>query len=210
MPPVRIPSPVGPLEGLLEIVPSPAAPVGAVICHPHPLRGGTMYNKVTDRMALALRTCGVTTLRFNFRGVGDSSGRYDDGHGEEEDVHAALTFLLGHLQFEHLILAGFSFGAWVSLKVGAIRDDLHAQLAVGVPTELYHFDGETAIRHPVLFIQGEHDEFGSPASVDTLSRRVAPGSDTAVIAGANHLFTGKLRPLVNTIVGRFQGLCPPA
>src|SRR5690242_2557571 len=111
-----LPAPHGRLEGMLWDVPRAFA--AAVVCHPHPQQGGTMHAHVPYRIARALRDAGAITLRFNFRGVGRSTGSYADGQGELEDVRAALDFLQARSPGLPLWVAGFSFGAWVGLREG--------------------------------------------------------------------------------------------
>ena len=122
-----IPAPHGLLEGLLRLPDGMAASASdgearpahaAVVCHPHPQFGGTMHNKVVFRLAAALVEHGIPALRFNFRGVGRSTGSYDEGRGEADDVRAALAALAARYPGVPLLLAGFSFGAWVGLPVG--------------------------------------------------------------------------------------------
>src|SRR5262245_9615621 len=111
-----LPAPHGQLEALLS-VPAEAPRFSALICHPHPLYGGTLHNKVVYHSGKALSALGGVVLRFNFRGVGSSTGRYDEGRGETEDVRAALDYLCEHHSGPYL-LAGFSFGSWVGVPVG--------------------------------------------------------------------------------------------
>jgi alpha/beta superfamily hydrolase len=201
---VNIPSPAGSLEGLLEI---PAAYDGewaAVICHPHPLYGGTMRHKVPDRMAAALRTCGAAVLRFNFRGVGRSTGEHDGGAGEEEDLGAAWTFIRQRTNATRLILGGFSFGAWVALKTAERLSGLQYLLAAGCPVELYDFSFIRRIRIPLLLVQGDRDDYGCPAGMRTLVRLADGRASLVIIEGADHTFTRRLTRLTRAIVEYFR------
>src|SRR5690242_17874469 len=131
---VNIPTAQGHLEGILKPVEEQAQPACvALVCHPHPLYGGTMHNKVVFQVAQALRAINIPALRFNFRGVGRSSGSYDEGRGEADDVRYALEFLSRRYPGIPAIIAGFSFGSWVGLRVGANDDRVQALIGLGVP-----------------------------------------------------------------------------
>jgi alpha/beta superfamily hydrolase len=208
--PVTIPSPSGSLEGLLEIPPAYTGEWASVICHPHPLYGGTMRHKVPARMAAALRACGAATLRFNFRGVGRSSGIHDNGRGEEDDVRAAWTFIREKTAATRLVLGGFSFGAWVALKASAGLPDLRYLLAVGCPADLYDCSFVVDIRVPLLLVQGREDQFGDEAAVAALARLNSRHVSTAIIDGADHTFTRKLTPLTSAVIRHFQPRLAPS
>src|ERR1051326_5967971 len=132
---VDIPAPHGRLEGLLRLPDEAAEPprLAAVVCHPHPLFGGTMHNKTVFRLATALNEVGIPTLRFNFRGVGLSSGSYDEGRGEQDDIRSALDELEQRFPNVALCVAGFSFGAWTGLAVGCAEARVRQLVGVGVP-----------------------------------------------------------------------------
>jgi alpha/beta superfamily hydrolase len=132
----------------------------ALVLHPHPLGGGTMHNKVVFRAAAALNDAGLTTLRINFRGVGQSTGSHDEGDGEREDVRSGLDYLAQNYPNDEITLCGFSFGARVGLEVG-IKDERVARLiSIGTPVNKYDFDFLAECRKPILFVHGEHDEYG--------------------------------------------------
>src|SRR5436190_23830623 len=134
---VAIPVEHGQLEGILREAPSAVA--AAVVCHPHPRGGGTMNNNVVYRAAKALVAGGVSALRFNFRGVGASTGAYADGVGEEEDVRAAIDFLRGHAPGLPIWITGVSFGARVGLKVGAHDDDVAKLFGIGLALRMFDY-----------------------------------------------------------------------
>ena len=134
---VSIPAGHGHLEGILREASSAVA--AAVVCHPHPRGGGTMNNNVVYRAAKALVAGGVTALRFNFRGVGASTGSHDDGVGEEDDVRAALDFLRAHAPGLPIWIAGFSFGARVGLTVGARSDDVVKLMGIGLALRMFDY-----------------------------------------------------------------------
>ncbi|MFQ5778499.1 MAG: alpha/beta hydrolase, partial [Terriglobia bacterium] len=149
-----LPGPAGKLEALWE-EPQPArAGLAGLICHPHPLYGGTFHNKVVHHTALALQELGLPVLRFNFRGAGQSEGKHDKGRGEADDVRAALAHLTGKIPSARIILAGFSFGAWVGLRVGCEDARVEALVGVGLPADNDDFSYLAACPKPKLFVQG--------------------------------------------------------
>jgi alpha/beta superfamily hydrolase len=174
------------LEARLE---QPAgATRAAVICHPHPLHGGSMDNNVVDALAAACRDAGCATLRFNFRGVGGSDGGYGDFRGECDDARAAIAFLRERTGDLPVVLAGYSFGAMVALQVAAEHPAVTRVVAVAPPLAM----GEVAVpaRVPTLVLAGDRDSYCPPAAVATYAARLAPGSASRVLAGADHFFGG--------------------
>ncbi len=190
---LRFPAPHGSLEGLLQLPETPR--FAAVVCHPHPLYGGTMDNNVVYRAARALEEAGAAVLRFNFRGVGGSTGSYSQGVGEEEDVLSALDFLAGRHPGLELWLAGFSFGARVGLAVGARDPRVKKLLGIGLPLTIFDFPFLASSPKPKAFVQGEHDEFGAAEPVRALVARMPEPMSLEVVPAASHLFPGKLREL---------------
>ncbi len=186
---VDIPAPHGRLEGLLWTVDCPRA--AAVVCHPHPQHGGTMHNHVTYRIAQAFRDAGVSALRFNFRGVGSSTGSYDEGRGELEDAKAALDFIAQQLPGEPITSAGFSFGSRIALKLAADAR-VRKVLAVGLAVDLFDFDFIKSLEKPKAFIQADRDEYGSLAKVKALLAEVRPPKKLFVVPECDHLATGRL------------------
>jgi hypothetical protein len=201
---VQIPSPVGPLEGILEMPPHYTGSAGAVVAHPHPLYGGTMRNKVVARLAVALLEAGAAVVRFNFRGVEGSGGAHDRGDGERDDVLAALDFLGRKAAPRVRMLAGFSFGAWVSARVAVSRPDLPWLLSVGSPLGMYDYRFIDDCPQAVLFVQGDRDEFGSVAEIAGLCRPGQPARSMVVVKGADHFFTGRLRALQEAVCRHYQ------
>ena len=199
------PGPSGRLEGLWKET-SGDAIGSAVFAHPHPRQGGTMHSKVVFRAARALGACGYATLRFNFRGVGLSDGRYDAGSGEIEDYRAALDEAQrrGGLP---IVAGGFSFGAAVALR--AIESDARVSAFVGVGLPLATETGAGLPRPsvPALFVAGERDAFGPPG----LLRDFAGDSGRiVVVAGADHFLEGKLETLETVITRFFEDSRVPA
>ena len=130
----RIAGPAGRLESLLEEPADGAPRCAALVCHPHPQHGGTMHNKVVYRLARGLRTAGCVVLRFNYRGVNLSEGVYDHGIGETEDARTCLEWLRARYPQLPALIAGFSFGSRIALRIGAQRPDLKKIIAAGFPT----------------------------------------------------------------------------
>lgn len=178
----------------------------AVVCHPHPLHGGTMHTKAVYRAAQALNEAGLVALRFNFRGVGASTGQYEEGFGEREDVRAALDWLEEHYAGLPLVVGGFSFGSMVGLNVGARDDRVVALLGLGLPIRRldydYEFLGETS--KPLLVVQGEEDEFGSGSEVADLLEGLGAHITLVRISASDHYFTGRLDELRAAVRGYFQ------
>jgi uncharacterized protein len=187
--------PAGNLEALLER-PEDIAPRGlALICHPHPLFGGTMHNKVVHRVARALRNSGHIVLRFNFRGVGKSAGRHDLGVGEIEDARASLGWLRDRHPGLPYILAGFSFGSRVVLSLGCAMADAEKLIALGFPAKRDPLGvlGECSV--PKVFIQSTHDEYGPPPEMHALYAQVADPKRLIWVEAEDHFFAGGLDEL---------------
>ena len=196
-----IPVEHGQLEAILK-EPREGGPKGvALVLHPHPLGGGTMHNKVVFRAAAALNDAGLTVLRINFRGVGQSTGEHDDGRGEQDDVRAGLNYLAQHYPGQRIFLCGFSFGAAVGLTVGITDPRVASLIGIGVPLKKYEFNFLAACRKPLLLVHGEHDEYGD---VETLRKLVAELETNVpvrlvVIPGAGHFFDNELDELKRVI-----------
>lgn len=190
-----LPGPAGKLEALWE-EPQPArADLAGMVCHPHPLYGGTMHNKVVHHTALALQEHGLPVLRFNFRGAGQSEGKHDRGRGEADDVRAALAYLARKVPGARIILAGFSFGAWVGLRVGCEDARVEALVGVGLPADNNDLSYLAECPKPKLFVQGTRDQFGSRSSVKALAAQAAAPKELVWIEGADHFFSGHLDQL---------------
>jgi hypothetical protein len=203
---IFIPGPAGRLEALFWNSAHGAPSVAAVVCHPHPLFGGTMHNKVVYQIARTFDRLGVPALRFNFRGVGLSAGEHDRGRGEQDDVRAALDFLAGEFSGVPLMVAGFSFGCWVGLRVGCADSRAVELVGLGAPVNNSDMSYLVDCAKPRLFIQGEKDQFGAPAKLEELvaSFPEAARRDTRVevVPGADHFFAGKLE-LVDAALTRW-------
>jgi uncharacterized protein len=188
--------PVGRLEAILW-TPTRAGvpPLAAVLCHPHPLFGGTLHNKVVYQAAKSLDALGIPVLRFNFRGAGMSAGEHDRGIGERGDVRAAIDFLAAEYPKIPLLLGGFSFGSWVGLSVGCEDSRVQELLALGIPVNSSDFNYMESCAKPKLIVQGTNDEFGSWEKVESVVARMAGETRLYFVQGADHFFTGHLDEL---------------
>jgi alpha/beta superfamily hydrolase len=195
-----IPASIGQLEAILKEPTNDVRGV-ALVCHPHPLGGGTMHNKVVYRAAAGLVEAGLITLRFNFRGVGNSSGEHDDGNGEKDDVKDALNYLSENYPNQPITFAGFSFGSKVGTEV-ALDDQRIARLvSIGTPVDKYDFSFLKQCRKPILFVHGDRDEFGSIESLNSLVAQVAENTETKLVVFENcgHFFDKHLEELKDAV-----------
>lgn len=191
---LSIGGPAGPLEAVTTCPASPACAV-AVICHPHPLHGGTMHNKVVHTLARSFGELGLATVRFNFRGIGSSAGAYGRGAGEAEDALAVLKWVQAHRPQDQIWLAGFSFGAYIALRVAA--EFPVAQLVlVAPPVHLHDELGAPRVpRVPMLVLQGEQDEVVSAEAVKDWLNSLSPRPAMRLFPGVGHYFHGRLNDL---------------
>ncbi len=190
---INIPTAQGHLEGILKPEEERSQPryVG-IACHPHPLYAGTMHNKVVFRVAQALQSLNIPALRFNFRGIGHSTGTYDEGRGEKDDVRYALDFLSRRYPGIPAIIAGFSFGSYVGMRVAAVDDRAQAMIGLGVPARMFGDDTLQGCHKPKLLIHGTNDEVAPyDLAVQWFEQVPAPKSMVAV-EGADHFFQGQL------------------
>lgn len=187
--------PAGRLEAILWTPSLVRAPLSAVVCHPHPLFGGTMHNKVVYQAAKSLDALGLPVLRFNFRGAGLSAGEHAHGSGELDDVRAALDFLTAQFPGAPVLLAGFSFGAWVGLRVGCLDQRVSHLIGLGIPVNNTDFSFLRRCQKPKLFVHGSDDEFGAIAKVKALVDSLAGEKHLVEVQGVNHFFVGKLGEL---------------
>jgi uncharacterized protein len=196
-----LPGPAGRLEAILWTPPADhISPFAAVVCHPHPLFGGTMHNKVAYQAAKSLSALGLAVLRFNFRGTGLSAGQHNRGIGERGDVRAALDFLHAEFRDAELLVAGFSFGSMVGLRVGCEDKRVVRLIGLGVPVNNTDFSFLRECAKPKLFVHGEHDEHGALRAVRELFLTL-PGENLLVdVPGADHFFVGKLDQVDRAIV----------
>ena len=189
---LHIKGPAGTLEALLD-KPKGHARAAAVFAHPLPTEGGTMHTKAVYQGSKALARIGVASLRFNFRGVGRSGGSWDEGRGERDDYRAALDYMAAHYPHVPLWAAGFSFGSWIGLEIGAVDDRVKALIGVAPPVESpgYEFPNTRVSTKPKFFVQGERDEICPLAALRRFYAALPEPKELAVIEGADHLFDGK-------------------
>jgi uncharacterized protein len=191
---ISIPGPAGTLEGILNLPDERNGEV-AIVCHPHPLHGGTMHTHVVFHIAKALRERGFAVLRFNFRGVGRSTGSYDEGRGEQDDVRAALEFMSARYPDAPVLMAGFSFGSVMATKVSQTDPRVHACIAVGLPVHERPTAYLSEVRKPLYVIQGGGDPYGSPAQVQQALRQVPALYELHEIPQGEHFFNEQLSTL---------------
>ncbi|HZF40042.1 MAG TPA: alpha/beta fold hydrolase [Blastocatellia bacterium] len=187
--------PAGRLEALLNVG-SAAATHAAVVCHPHPLFGGTLHNKVVFHAAKALHGFGWPVLRFNFRGTGLSEGEHDNGQGEVEDVRTGLEWLTREFNLP-LVFCGFSFGAAVGLRAAAGDDRVVGLIGLGTPVtpvedRAYDLGFLQTCTQPKLFCSGDRDQFGPRAKLEAFLAALPEPKQLTLIAGADHFFEGRL------------------
>jgi hypothetical protein len=217
---VSLPGPVGRLEALLNEG-SPEAPFTALVCHPHPAGGGTMHNKVVYHAMKVLNDeqwgFRWPTLRFNFRGTGVSQGNHD-GHDESDDVQAALAWLQSEFQ-RPIVVAGFSFGAFMALKACCLHKpaaDVRALALLGLPTRIEGRPGAREISYsflpkctlPKLFLSGDNDQFAPSADLRHVAESALEPKQLALIPGADHFFTGQIEPMQQALSGWLHGYFP--
>ena len=201
--------PAGSLEALLdepERLDASGVPKAAVVfAHPHPQFGGTMHTKVVYRGAKGLARIGCAVLRFNFRGVGRSAGTFDQGEGEKEDFKAALDYMTTRSPQVPLWAAGFSFGAWVALEVGAVDDRVSTLVGISPPVTTsisghdYTFENTLRSTKPKFFVQGEADEVCPLEGMWAFYGKLQEPKELVVIDGADHLFEGKAQEVGDTL-----------
>jgi uncharacterized protein len=191
--------PAGRLEALLWTVPNEDPPLAAVVCHPHPLFSGTMHNKVVYRAAQALHLRGIPVLRFNFRGAGQSGGVHDRGKGEQDDVRAALDYLATEFPRTAILLAGFSFGSMVGLRVGCADQRVSDLIGLGLPVDHSDLTYLRGCAKPKLIVQGGDDQFGSRINVAELFATLPEPKRLVIIEGADHFFAGQLEKVRTAI-----------
>jgi len=218
MPLREIPGPVGQLEALLDEPPavggvnedglverglSEGLRAAVVLAHPHPQYGGTMHTKVVFQAAKAFRRIGCAVLRFNFRGTGMSAGAYDEGRGEMDDFRAAIAFMRRQYPDAPLWAAGMSFGAWISLTVGASDPHVTTLLGIAPPLSRYDFEPVRTSGKPKFFIQGERDELCPLKEMQEFYARAADPKELIVIDAADHLFDGKTSEVADAVEDLF-------
>jgi uncharacterized protein len=196
---LSIPGPAGRLEAVLETPPDADPQRLAVICHPHPVYGGTMTNKVVHMLAKACNDLGVAAIRFNYRGVGASEGAYDDGRGETLDTLAVIRWAQTRSPGARLWLGGFSFGGTIALKAAA---QTQPERIVTVAPAIQRVDvSRVALPScPWLLVQGDQDELVNAQQVQAWAATLTPAPELAVLPGVDHFFHGRLNELREVVV----------
>ncbi len=179
--------------------------MAAVVCHPHPLFGGTMHNKVVYQAAKSLDTLGLAVLRFNFRGTGMSEGKHDRGEGERGDVRAALDFLASEFPAIPLLVAGFSFGCWVGLRVGCEDPRVRLLIGLGPPVNNTDFSYLAHCEKLKLFVLGANDIYGAPDKLKSVVSAAAGENKVVIVDDADHFFVGKLDQVDAAIANWMSG-----
>ena len=189
--------------------PGEERPATIVICHPHPLHGGTMHNKVVTILERSMRELGLRTVRFNFRGVGGSEGEHDDGYGETDDLFAVVEWVRRTRPDDELWLGGFSFGSYIALRA-ALNLDIGQLILIAPPADRYEFD---ALRHPEcpwLVIQGDEDEVVSIEVVESWIGTLKPAPELIVMKEADHFFHRRLMDLRGLLKNGVREQLPPS
>ncbi len=202
---LAIPGPAGALQALIETPQAeegaPAAPVRTfgVVCHPHPLYGGTMDNKVVYTVARAFQQCGAPAIRFNYRGVGTSAGTYDEGRGESADALAVIEYGRRRWPGAALWLGGFSFGGAVAVRAASAAAPQRLVLIAPAVTRI-DVSAEAAPACPWLVVQGDADEMVPTAQVLAWARALRPEPAIALLPGAEHFFHGRINELRDAVL----------
>jgi alpha/beta superfamily hydrolase len=196
---LEIPASHGVLEAILK-EPAGAVKGVALVCHPHPLGGGTMHNKVVYRAAAGLVEAGLVALRFNFRGVGASTGAHDDGIGEKQDARDALDYLAENYPNQPVTLAGFSFGSRVGAETVLNDKRVTNLISIGTPVDKYDFSFLKNNRKPILFVHGDKDEFGAVENLKKVVEQVeADDKRLIVFENCGHFFDEHLNELKTAV-----------
>ncbi len=183
------------IEGLIEDL---EGDHGVVVCHPHPLHGGDMHNYVVDTVCRVYRNYGYSTLRFNFRGAGNSEGNYEEGIGEQDDVKAALDYFSG-MGKQKIDLAGYSFGSWVCAMGIAKYDQALRMIMISPPVSMIDFNFLKYNNKIKLVITGENDDIASHATIKKMLPVWNPESDLKIIEGSDHFYSNKINELENIL-----------
>lgn len=202
-----LPGPAGDLEILLSPASSLAAKQRiAVICHPHPLYGGTMHNKVVTTLSKAFQKVDMQTLRFNFRGVGQSQGQYREGEGELQDLYAILAWLKKATPEAAIWLAGFSFGAFISIRAAMEEKGIEGLVSVAPPVNHFSLKGPVKIACPWIVVQGDRDEVVPLEAVLSWVEGLNPKPRLIRFPQAGHFFHGGLTELKEALIVELKAM----
>jgi alpha/beta superfamily hydrolase len=187
--------PAGPIECAVDVPEDgQALPATIIICHPHPQHGGNMHNKVVTILERAMRELGLRTVRFNFRGVGQSEGEFDDGYGETDDLFAVAEWVRRTRPNDALWLGGFSFGSYIATRA-ALNLDVGQLITIAPPVDRYAFDSLHHPECPWLVVQGDEDEVVPIDAVLAWADGLQPSPDMVVMKGADHFFHRRIMDL---------------
>ncbi|MGP0085600.1 MAG: alpha/beta hydrolase [Steroidobacteraceae bacterium] len=203
-----IDGPAGAIEAIVEDPapsgsPEVAASAYAVVCHPHPLFGGTMENKVVTTLARAFQACAMPTVRFNFRGVGASQGTFDQGNGETADLEAIVAWAEARWPERQLVAAGFSFGGYVATRLST-RRILGRLITVAPPVTRFDFSEFSSPLCPWLVVQGAADEVVDATAVSDWAKSLKPPPRLVILPGVGHFFHGHLPELRDTVINEIR------
>ncbi len=193
--PIMIPGPAGPLEALVSPAITPEPLAIAIICHPHPLFAGTMHNKVVTTIARTFHELGLYTIRFNFRGVGESAGNYGAGIGETEDLLAVIAWARANFPGKTIWLAGFSFGCYPAMRAAAQEDDIAQLVTIAPAVNHLDFAEANGVHCPWLLIMGETDEVVPVSDVKAWIKTLSVPIHRVFLPGVSHFFHGQLTQL---------------
>jgi len=205
---VFIPSAGVQLEGLLSIQEASSFRGGVILCHPHPQYGGDMENPVIVAATETASQEGFSTLRFNFRGVGESEGSYEEGLGERQDAKAAADYLFSRLKNNHLpiILVGYSFGTWIGFPIAIEDERFEGMVGIAPPLEIYDFGSLKGCRKKKFFIVGDQDLFCPPSRLEKWYQQIEEPKTLVVIPGADHFFFSHTRFLIQPLREFFRAI----
>lgn len=195
--PIELQGAIGPLQAMVMCPQHYRSDYVAVLGHPHSLQGGTMQNKVVTTLARTFRDLGIPSVRFNFRGVGSSVGKYDDGVGESDDVIAIVRQLQQRSPSLKICLAGFSFGSYVTFRAAK---QLHPALLISIAPPITHYDFTHYVAHPWIIVQGEEDEVVPPQAVFDWYQQLQPNPILIRFPDTTHFFHGKLNDLKSGLI----------
>jgi len=204
---VTIPSNRLQLEALLAVPEGASGARAAAVCHPHPQYGGSMDNNVVEAALDAMWQLQMATVRFNFRGVGASTGSYDAGQGEAEDAKAAMRFILGRpgVAPGGAVMAGYSFGAAVAMRAGMEMDEVDTIAAIAFPVAMGDFASGVRPGKRIVLVSGDSDGYSPADALTELAEKLGPTTALRIIPGANHFFGGfekKLSAALVELIGK--------
>lgn len=195
---VTLAGPAGDLEAQWEIPSHTPSSRVALVCHPHPLYGGSLSNKVVHMSARALQELGMATLKFNFRGVGRSAGTFDEGRGETDDACCAYDAIRARFPHAPVVVVGFSFGSFIAYKLTQLRA-VERLILIAPPVQRFDFERSPPPSIPWSIIQGDRDDLVDHEAVLRWSTTLTPPPRVDLLSGAEHFFHGRMSDLKNSV-----------